>query len=55
MVAASLKQHPELSDAAKAAIQRKVRTTYKDYPLEMMVNMNTVSLAGEVRLQTRKS
>ena len=32
MVASSLKQDPELSDTTKAAIQQKVRATYKDYP-----------------------
>ena len=55
MVASSLKQQPELSDATKAAIQQKVRATYRDYPLEMIIDMNTASLAAEARSQTSKS
>jgi len=55
MVASSLKQEPELSDATKAAIQERVRASYRDYPLEMIIDMNTASLAGEARSQTSKS
>jgi hypothetical protein len=55
MVGSSLKQQPELSDATKAAIQQKVRAAYKDFPLEMIIDLNTASLAAEARSQTSKS
>lgn len=55
MVASSLKQDPELSDATKAAIQQKVRDTYNGFPLEAIIDMNTVSLAGEASLRSRNS
>jgi hypothetical protein len=34
-------------------IRQRVRATYKDYPLETIVDMNTASLAGEARSQLR--
>lgn len=55
MVASSLEQDPELSDATKAAIQQRVRATYKNYPLETIIDMNTASLASEARSQTKRS
>lgn len=51
MVASSLKQDPGLSDLTKAAIREGILATYKDYPLEAIIDMNTASLAGEARLQ----
>jgi len=48
MVASAMKEHPELSDASRAAIQQRVRAVYKDWPLEMIIDMNTISLAGEI-------
>lgn len=55
MVATSLKQDPELSDATKTAIRQRVRATYKNYPLETIIDMNTASLAGEAASRTKKS
>ena len=55
MVRSSLKLHPEPSDETKAAIQERIRSTYKDYPLEAIIDMNTASLAGEATPQTRES
>jgi glyoxylase-like metal-dependent hydrolase (beta-lactamase superfamily II) len=55
MVASSLKKHPELSDATKDAIQQRVRATYKNYPLETIIDMNTASLAGEASLSMGKT
>ena len=49
MVASAIKEGPELSDASRAAIQQKIRAAYKDWPLEMIIDMNTTSLAGETR------
>ena len=54
IVASAVKEDPELSDASRAAIQRRVRATYKDWPLEMIIDMNTTSLAGETRSQAWK-
>jgi glyoxylase-like metal-dependent hydrolase (beta-lactamase superfamily II) len=54
IVASAVKEDPELSDASRAAIQRRVRAAYKDWPLEMIIDMNTTSLAGETRSQTWK-
>lgn len=54
MVASSLRQHPELTDASKADLQQRVRAIYKDYPLEMIIDMNTASLAAEASRQTRE-
>jgi glyoxylase-like metal-dependent hydrolase (beta-lactamase superfamily II) len=51
MVASALKEGPQLSDASKTAIQERVRAAYKNWPLEMIIDMNTVSLAGEIRSQ----
>jgi glyoxylase-like metal-dependent hydrolase (beta-lactamase superfamily II) len=49
IVASAVKEDPELSDASRAAIQRRIRAAYKDWPLEMIIDMNTTSLAGETR------
>jgi hypothetical protein len=51
IVASAVKEDPELSDASRAAIQRRVRAAYKVWPLEMIIDMNTTSLAGETRSQ----
>jgi glyoxylase-like metal-dependent hydrolase (beta-lactamase superfamily II) len=52
IVASALKEDPVLSDASRAAIRQRVRAAYKDWPLEMIIDMNTTSLAGETRSQT---
>jgi hypothetical protein len=49
MVVAALKEEPELSEAGKAAVQQQVRVAYKNWPLEMIIDMNITSLAGEAR------
>jgi hypothetical protein len=49
MVAGALKEEPELSEASKAAVQQQVRVAYKNWPLEMIIDMNITSLAGESR------
>jgi hypothetical protein len=54
IVASAVKEDPELSDASRAAIQRGVRAVYKNWPLEMIIEMNTASLAGEIRSQAGK-
>jgi hypothetical protein len=53
-VAGAMKEGPELSDTSKGAIQQRMRSLYKNWPLEMIIDMNTDSLAGEIRLQARK-
>lgn len=55
MIATSMKQDPELSDATKAAIRERVRARYQDYPLEAIIDMNTASLSSEAKVQTRMS
>jgi hypothetical protein len=50
----AVKEDPELSDASRTAIQRRVRAAYKDWPLEMIIDVNTTSLAGETRSQAWK-
>jgi glyoxylase-like metal-dependent hydrolase (beta-lactamase superfamily II) len=52
MVAKALKEDPGLSDASKAAIRQTVRAAYKNWPLEMIIDMNTASLASEARSQS---
>jgi len=52
MVAKALKEDPGLSDASKAAIRQTVRAAYKNWPLEMIIDMNTASLASEDRSQS---
>ena len=54
IVASAVKEDPELSDASRAAIQRRVRAAYKDWPLEVIIDMNTTSLAGDARSQAWK-
>jgi glyoxylase-like metal-dependent hydrolase (beta-lactamase superfamily II) len=49
MVLGALNEEPELSEASKAAVQQQVRVAYKNWPLEMIIDMNTTSLAGEAR------
>ena len=49
MVASALKEGPKLSGASKAAVQRQVRAAYKNWLLEMIIDMNTASLAGEAK------
>lgn len=51
IVASTLKEDPELSDGSRAAIQRRVRAAYKHWPLEIIIDMNTTSLAGETGSQ----
>jgi hypothetical protein len=53
-VARAMKEDPELSDTSKSAIQHRMRSAYKNWPLEMIIDMNTVSLAGEIRSQARR-
>jgi hypothetical protein len=55
MAANTLKEDPGLSDARKAAIQQTVRTAYKNWPLETMIDLNTASLASEARSESWKS
>jgi glyoxylase-like metal-dependent hydrolase (beta-lactamase superfamily II) len=52
-VARTVKEDPELSDGSKNAIQQRMRSAYKNWPLEMIIDMNTASLAGEIRSQAR--
>jgi hypothetical protein len=54
IVVSAVNEDPELSDTSRAAIQRRVRAAYKDWPLEMIIDMNTTSLAGETRSQAQK-
>jgi glyoxylase-like metal-dependent hydrolase (beta-lactamase superfamily II) len=49
MVASAMKEDRELSDASRAAIQQRIRAVYEGWPLEMIIDMNTTSLAGETR------
>jgi hypothetical protein len=49
MVVGALQEEPELSEASKAAVQQQVRAAYKNWPLEMIIDTNTTSLAGEAR------
>ena len=43
-----MKEDPGLSDASRAAaIQRRVRAAYKNWPREMIIDMNTTGLTGE--------
>ena len=53
MVARATKKDSELSDASRVAIQQRVRATYKDWPLEMIIDMNMTGLAGEIRSQSK--
>lgn len=48
-VAGALKRDSELGDASKAAIQQSVRAAYKNWPLEMIIDINTASLAKLTR------
>jgi hypothetical protein len=55
IVARAVNEDPGLSDASRAAaIQRRVRASYKNWPLEMIIDMNTIDLTGEVRSETWK-
>ena len=51
-VASALKADPDLSDVSKTAIQQRIRSAHKGWPLEMIIDMNTTSLAGEIRSQS---
>jgi glyoxylase-like metal-dependent hydrolase (beta-lactamase superfamily II) len=51
MVASALKEDPELSDTSKGAVQQQVHVAYKNWPLEMIIDMNTTSLAAEAKSQ----
>jgi len=49
MVASAMKEDPALSEASKVAIQQRVRAACENWPLEMIIDMNIVSLAAEIR------
>jgi glyoxylase-like metal-dependent hydrolase (beta-lactamase superfamily II) len=53
-VARAMKEDPELSDTSKSAIQQRMRSAYKNWPLEMIIDMNTASLADEIRSHAGK-
>jgi glyoxylase-like metal-dependent hydrolase (beta-lactamase superfamily II) len=53
-VARAMKEDPELSDTSKSAIQQRMRSEYKKWPLEMIIDMNTASLAGEIQSHSGK-
>ena len=50
-VARATKEDPALSDRSKRAIQQRMRSAYKNWPLEMIIDMNMAGLAGEIRWQ----
>ena len=54
IVGGALKQDPDLSDKTRAAIQQRVRAAYENWPLEMIIDANTTSLAAEAKSQNWK-
>ncbi|MBV9268964.1 MAG: MBL fold metallo-hydrolase [Acidobacteriaceae bacterium] len=54
IVAGALKQDPDLSDKTRATIQQKVCAAYENWPLEMIIDTNTTSLAAEAKSQSWK-
>lgn len=49
-VAQAMKEDPELSETIKTAIRQSITAAHKNWPLEMIIDMNTVSLAGEIEV-----
>lgn len=49
MVASALKEDPDLSGTSKAAVQHQVLAAYKNWPLEMIIDINITSLADEAK------
>jgi len=54
IVAGALQQDPDLSGKTRAAIQQRVRAAYENWPLEILIDTNTTSLAAEAKSQSWK-
>lgn len=53
-VAKAMKEDRELSEVTKAAIRQSITAIRKNWPLEMIIDMNTVSLASEIEASRAK-
>jgi len=52
IVADALKQDPVMADASKSLVRQQVLAAFPGWPLEMIMDMNTESLAGELKSRT---
>jgi hypothetical protein len=55
VVAKAMTEDAVLTDATKASIQQTILAAHQNWPLEMVIEMNTVGLANEIRGHDRNA
>jgi hypothetical protein len=55
VVAKAMREDQQLTDATKASVQQTILAAHQNWPLEMVIEMNTVGLANEIRAKDRNT